>query len=213
MKLLYYPYAPYCRKVLLAFFEKGISFEREICAPFDKAHKARLKAVHPLGTVPLLVADGEIFTESSIIIEYVDMLPSEAPRLLPADPRAALRVRAFDRFGDASLMGPTAYLAWSLRKPADTQNTEKIAAQRAMVSTALGLMEEPLAKSAFLAGDALSMADLSPAAAITALLSDGSLGDLAAWPNVAAWYARMTSRPSFRATVDECAKVERPPGF
>lgn len=214
MKLFHYPHAPFTRKVLLAAFEKEIAFDEQICPPFEREAKAALRAVHPLATVPLLVADdGEVMTESSIIIEHLDMVSTRGPMLLPADPRAALRVRALDRFSDAHLMGPTAYLAWATRKPAETQNTEKIQAQRGIVETALGLADRRLAEQPFFAGDALTMADLSPTAAIACQLSDGTLKDLDRWPNVVRWYEGMLARPSFQRILDACSKVPLPPGF
>jgi len=213
MKLLHYPHAPYSRKVLLAAYEKGVAFESEICAPFEKAAKERLRGIHPLGTVPLLVDGDEIMTESSIIVEYFDLASESGPVLVPRDPRVALRARTIDRFGDSYLMGPTAYLAWSLRKTVETQNTDKIRSQRATVETALGLADGWLGERAFLAGDALTMGDLSPVSAISCLLSDRTLPDLSCWPNVARWYQAMIARPSFVKVLEECAKVPLPPGF
>jgi glutathione S-transferase len=213
MRLFYYPHAPFSRKVLLAAHEKGVEVERELSLPFDREAKGRLRAAHPLATVPLLVDGDEIITESSLIVEYLDLASDEAPRLVPPDPREALRVRALDRFGDSYLMAPTQYLAWSLRKPPEAQNTAKIEAQRAMLETALGIADARLASREFLAGAALSMGDLSSTAAISCLLSDRTLPDLARWPSVAAWHARMTARASFRRILEECATVPLPPGF
>jgi glutathione S-transferase len=214
MKLHYYPHAPYSRKVLLGAYEKGVQFERILCAPFDGAAKAALKSVHPLATIPLLEDGAEIVTESSLILEYFDLVSPGSVRLIPEDPREALRVRALDRFGDAHLMGPTVYLAWALRKPVEQQNAEKIAAQRRTVETALGLLEARLADGRrFLAGTALTMGDCSSVAALSCLLSDGSLPSLDPWPRVGAWYRHLTTRPSFAAILDECQSVPLPPGF
>ncbi len=213
MKLLHYPHAPYSRKVLLAAYEKEVSFDGEICAPFERPAKERLRALHPLATVPLLLDGEETFTESSIIVEYFDLASKRGPLLVPHDAQVALRARAIDRFADAHLMSPTAYLAWSTRKPAEQQNTEKIRAQRGVVDTALGFLDRWLAGSPFLVGDALTMADLSPVSAISCLLSDRTIPDLTPWPNVARWYEAMIGRPSFVALLAECAKVPLPPGF
>lgn len=214
MKLSNYPHAPYSRKVLLAAYEKEVAFESVVCPPFDREAKEALKRVHPLATVPLLVADdGEVMTESSIIIEYLDQVSTRGPELLPSDRRAALRARAFDRFSDSNLMGPTAYLAWALRKPVETQNTEKIAAQRKTLETALALADAALGKHAFCAGDAITIADLSPAAAISCQLSDKTIPGLDAWPNVKRWFEAMKARPSFVRIFEDCTRVPLPPGF
>jgi glutathione S-transferase len=213
MRLHYYPHAPYSRKVLFGAYEKGVTFERAICAPFDKDAKAALKAVHPLATVPLLVDGSEVVTESSLILEYFDLVSPGGARLVPEDPREALHVRALDRFGDSNLIGPTVYLAWALRRPAEQQNAEKVAANRRTMETALGLLEARLDGREFLGGSAVGMGDCSSVAALSCLLADGSLASLDPWPRVGAWYARLVARPSFQAILEECRTVPLPPGF
>lgn len=213
MKLFHYPHAPYSRKVLLAAYEKGVDFESILSRPWEKEEKAALKAAHPLATVPLLVDGDEVFTESSIAVERLDQATQGGTRLIPADPREALRVRAWDKLGDSHLMGPTAYLAWSLRKTPETQNVEKIKAQRNTLEIALRLANEQLGKTTFLGGDALTMADLSPVSAISCLLSDKTIPGLDAWPNVARWYRDVTARPSFVRILEECKAVPLPAGF
>jgi len=48
-------------------------------------------AVNPQGLVPALEEDGQVFTQSLAIIEYLDEVHPH-PRLLPAEPRARARV-------------------------------------------------------------------------------------------------------------------------
>lgn len=212
-KLFYYPHAPYSRKVLFAAYEKRVSFERAVCKPFEPADKAALRAVHPLATVPLLVTDDGVWTESSVIVEYFGLVSAEGPKLIPDDPREALQVRALDRLADAHLMGPTAYLGWALRKPPETQNLEKIAGQRRALETALGLLEERLARHAWVSGADVGFADCSPVGALSSALFDGTLKDLTPWPAVTRWYERIVERPSFRAVLEDCRSVDLPPGF
>jgi glutathione S-transferase len=213
VRLFYYPHAPYSRKVLLAAYERGVSFERELSLPWDGEHRKKLRAVHPLATLPLLEDGDDLVTESSLEVEWIDLAGTTGERLVPGDAREAIRVRSWDRFGDSHLMGPTVYLAWSLRKPVEQQNPDKIASQRKTVDTALTIADRRLQGRSFLAGDRLSMADLSSFAALSCMLSDKTLADLATWPSLAAWYERVASRPSFAGITDECATVPLPPGF
>jgi glutathione S-transferase len=213
MKLYYYPYAPYSRKVLLAAHERGVTFERDVCAPFIPTDKKRLKAAHPLATVPLLVDGDDVFTESSLIVEHFDLVAGDDRPLIPRDPRRALPVRAMDRFGDSHLMGPTAYIAWASRKPEEKQNTEKLRAQRDVIDIAMRILEGICSRQAFLVGEELSLGDLSPAAAISCMLVDKTLATLDPWPNVERWYKGIIERPSFVAILDECKTVPLPPGF
>lgn len=51
------------------------------------------RRLNPLGRVPVLVDDGEVFTQSLAILEYLEERYPEPP-LLPRDPVARARVRA-----------------------------------------------------------------------------------------------------------------------
>ena len=213
MRLVHYPHAPYSRKVLLAAYETETAFDSEICPPFSAATRGTLDAFVPLATVPLLI-DGDLtLTESSIIVEHFDLLSTRGARLLASDPREALRARAIERFCDANLIGPTVYLAWSLRKPEASQNGPHIAAERTKLETALSMVDGWIGERRFVLGDQFSFADLSPAAAISCLLTDGTIRDLDRWKNVARWYHDISSRPSFARIVEECRSVSLPPGY
>ena len=65
MKLYYHPLSTFSQKVLLAFYEKGIEFEREVVNLMDPEGRKRLEAIYPYGKVPLLVVGGPRFEEGS----------------------------------------------------------------------------------------------------------------------------------------------------
>ncbi len=211
--LHYYPQAPYSRKVLLAAHEKQIVFEKVICPPHDVAAKQRLRVVHPLATVPLLVDGDAVLTESSIIVEHFDLISDRGPRLISDDRATALRQRALDRFSDAHVIAPSTYIVWTMRKPPAEQNVEKMRAERAALAVALGILDAALEREEFVAGEAITIADMAPAASVSCMLMDGVLADLTAWPSLARWYDAMIKRPSFLAIFEECATVPLPPGF
>jgi glutathione S-transferase len=213
MKLYMFPHSPYSRKVLLAIYEKGLTVDSETVIPHDRSAKERLLGIYPIFTLPLLVLDdGSPLPESSIIVEHLDLMSAAGPLLLPADPKEALHVRAWDRLGD-HLLAATAYLAFALGKPAEKQNAERIAANRRMVRAVLDLVERKLLVSTYLHGDGLTLADLGPLCAVASLLSDGSLGGLEPWPGVASWFARVTSRLSWQRIGDDCRAVPLPTGL
>ena len=73
MKLYYFPLSTYSQKVLTALYEKGAEFESEQVRLFDEAERERYREIYPLGRIPLLVLDdGHLIPESSIIVEYLD---------------------------------------------------------------------------------------------------------------------------------------------
>jgi glutathione S-transferase len=73
-------------------------------------------ALNPNGVVPTLDHDGEIITDSSVIIEYLDEIVPEPQRFTPEAPVARAKMRALMRFIDempaAAVRVPTFNLAF-----------------------------------------------------------------------------------------------------
>jgi glutathione S-transferase len=65
---------------------------------FDQMRPEYLK-LNPDGVVPTLVHDGKPIRESTIINEYIDAAV-EGPKLVPADPLKAARMREFTGYVD-----------------------------------------------------------------------------------------------------------------
>jgi glutathione S-transferase len=104
-----HPFSSYTQKVLIALYENGTPFEFRCLGPATSEHAAEWLRRWPLRKFPIL-ADGERnIVESSIIIEYLQLVHSGLVRLLPADPLAALDVRFLDRFFDLHVMHPVQF--------------------------------------------------------------------------------------------------------
>src|SRR3546814_7451437 len=54
LKLYYHPFASFCQKVLIAFYEGGVAFEPEIVDLGDPQSRAAFAAVWPLAKFPVL---------------------------------------------------------------------------------------------------------------------------------------------------------------
>ena len=78
---------------------EGIAFEFVNDPPYEPG--SRVKELNPLAKVPVLIADdGEVFYDSPVVAEYLELLAVE-PAFLPADRAAALRVRRWRRWRTA----------------------------------------------------------------------------------------------------------------
>lgn len=74
----------FVRAVRMVAHEKGVPYEHNPATP----HSDEVKAVNPLGKVPVMRHDGLEIAESMAIARYIDTA-FDGPALVPTDPRAA----------------------------------------------------------------------------------------------------------------------------
>jgi len=98
MKLYTYFRSSAAWRVRIALALKGISTDHEfihLLKNGGQQRSAAFRAVNPMGLVPALVLDdGTVLTQSIAIMEYLEETHPEPP-LLPEDPEARARARAF----------------------------------------------------------------------------------------------------------------------
>lgn len=90
----------YYNKVKMALLEKGIPFEEEFVRTGSK--EEGVLSCSPLAKVPFIRTAQGALCESQAIVDYLEALQPE-PRLLPADPWAAAKVRELTTFIDLHL--------------------------------------------------------------------------------------------------------------
>lgn len=86
----------YYNKAKMVLLEKGLPFEEEYQS-FEALKGEAARAASPIGKVPFLKTPQGTLCESAVICEYLERLAPE-PRLLPADPWAAAKVREVSQF-------------------------------------------------------------------------------------------------------------------
>ena len=103
---------PYAQRAWIALVEKGISFESKIVDLKDKDPEFetlyRRANPNPLmsSKVPVLVIDNTfVYTESNVVCEAIDELWPNAPALLPMEPEARAKARAFSSIVYDSIFG------------------------------------------------------------------------------------------------------------
>ena len=190
----------YTRVVCMVCEEKGIDYvltERPLGAP-------EIRAIHPLGKMPVLRhGDVELF-ESKAIATYLDH-SFPGPSIFPSDPRlAALTeqwVSLVNTVMDRTLIR-TYLVAYIAPKTSDGKpDREAIEAVMPALREQLGILDHAVAKTGYLVGDQFTFADINllPILHRVGQAPEGAKA-IAAATHLAAYYERHAARPSFRST-------------
>jgi glutathione S-transferase len=148
-------------------------------------------ARNPNGQVPTLeLPDGSFLPESGAILHYL----AEGTPLLPADRLAHARCLQWMFFEQYSHEPCIAVARAILRyQPPDSPRRAELPKLQERGRKALGVMEQHLEGVPFFAGERYSIADIA-LYAYTHCAADGGF-DLAAYPAVNAWLARVRAQP------------------
>jgi len=198
--------SPFARAVLLGLEEKGRGWRLQPLAPGASKSPEYLDR-HPFGRVPAVEHGGFQFYETQAVLRYVDRIYPE-PSLTPADPRQAARMDQIMGINDwylfAHASAPIGFprvVAPRIGFPADGSKVAD-ALPRAMVC--FSELARLLGDQPFLAGAALSLADLMVAPQLSLLMEcEEGQALMAPLPGLKAWLARMEERPSMIATTWE----------
>lgn len=197
MKLFASLTSPYARKIRIILAEKGLPFELVVDSPWET--NTRIPEVNPLGKVPALVTDDEIFFDSPVIAGYLETLGAP-PRLLPQEPIDAVRVRQLEALADGVIDAAVAIVLESRRPEAQRSETE-VAYQKQKIERALAELERRASADKWLYADALSLGDIAAGVALAYLdLRLPQYDWRAAQPRLTALAERLFARPSFADT-------------
>lgn len=199
MKLVATPTSPYARKIRVMLAEKKLPFELVVDSPWEPT--STIPEVNPLGKVPVLVTDdGEAFFDSPVIAGWIENL-SAPPRLLPADPVEAVRVRQLEALADGITDAVVAVVLEG-RRPEALRSEDVVARQLQKVERGLDRLEQLAVGRSWLHGDAISLGDISVGVMIGFIeLRLPQLDWKSGRPSLVSLIDRLFERPSFRDTV------------
>ena len=203
MKLYCDPISTSSRPVMMLVADFGLDVDLVVIDLFQNAHQApAFLALNPLGTVPVLVDDDFVLTESTAILKYLARRFELAG--YPQDPIDQIRVdEATARFSTAffgyhCLFGTYPRMLPQLAWMADTTKAEMAAVGAHGSQRYLAVLDRQLAdRGPYVCGAEVSVADYVGFAAIT--LADFVAFDFAPYPEVRAWIARMQGRDGWAA--------------
>jgi glutathione S-transferase len=200
------PGSPYVRAALLGLEEKGADYRLAAMALGESKTPAHLSR-NPFGRIPVLEHGDFRLYETQAILRYLDaFLPG--PSLRPASARALARMDQVIGIVDWYVMpfisvGISAervmsQLFWG-REPSE----ENIAKALPNAGVCVRELERLKGSAPFMAGDAVSIADLMLVPHIDYFAATPEGQDLMEDTSLIAWLDAMRARPSFQATQTE----------
>ena len=179
---------------------KGLAYRIDPIAPF--IGNEAFKRLSPLRRIPVLLEDGRVFNDSSVICQYLEDTHPE-PALYPADAAGRARARWLEEYADTALADA---LIWRLfyqkairryvfGEPSDEAVVRE--ALEAHIPRALDYLESQLPAEGFLFGS-LSIADVTIACMFRTAAFVRFVIDAARWPRSAAFVERVLALEPFR---------------
>jgi glutathione S-transferase len=191
-----HPLSSHCQKVKIACYELGVDFEPRHVDLGDPRERAAFVALWPTGKIPLLVTDGRVVPETSIMIEFLQQHHAGAQPLLPREAQQRLDVRLWDRLSDHYVMAPMMAIVGNELRPAAQRDPLVVESSLATLRMAYAMLERQLAGREWLAAPGFSMADCAAAPALFYAAT------LCPFPpectQLAAYFERLVARPSVR---------------
>lgn len=190
------------------------------------------KKMNPRGVVPVLVHDGNIIVESSVICAYLDDVFPDPP-LAPRNPVERATMRLWCKLPDDVLHMACATVSFAIsfgqqiKKQAGAGLEERLTKmpdparrerQRALIKKGIetpffrdhikvfdktfGEIETQLGRTKWLASDTFTLADIEILPYVERIDRLGLAGMWEDRPRLADWFARIKARPSFKAIAD-----------
>ncbi len=193
----------YVRSARLACAEKGISHDLQ---PLELGSDAHAK-LHPFRKVPAMRHGDFVLFETGAIGRYVDRV-FKGPALQPADGKELARMdqwmSAIADYCYQAMIREIVIQRVLVPMRGGKPDEAMIKAAWPKVEQQFGVVEQTLAKTPFLAGNSLSLADmlLVPILFYVKMQPEGG-ALLAKHKATSAWYDRLAARPSFGATMPD----------
>ena len=197
--------SPFVRKVLVFAAEKNIPLEHRSVNP-TTSDDPQFLAASPFRKIPAFIDGDFTLADSTAIVTYLEAKFPQ-PALIPTEPKARATAIWYEEVADTvqfpagqKIFFNRVVLPKFLGRAGDLAAADE--AQKTLLPPIYSYLEKVAPAAGFLVGNALSIADI----AVTSMLVNMHLCnagvDADRYPRLAAYYARISSRPSFAALIE-----------
>ena len=196
LKIFGHPMSTCTRMVLMTLAETSTPYELTVVDFAKGEHKQQPHlGRQPFGQIPALDDDGFALYESRAMARYIN--EKAGGKLVPSDAKGRA---AMDQWMSIETSNFTPHAMKFIFHHAfhRTQEAAVLEAAGKGLETALGVMETRLARSPFLVGDQLSLADVCFMPYIEYLMGTPVKETFAKFPHVASWWNKISERPTWK---------------
>jgi glutathione S-transferase len=163
-----------------------------------EARSPAYRAINEMGEVPVLV-DGDVtLSQSGVILDYISSKTGKLGGRSAAERREVLRWMFWDNHKLSGVAGPTRFLMNFL--PVDKRPEAVIAFNQGRLKAAYTILNDHLAKSDWIVGDQVTIADLS---CCGYLFYQEPFGFVRTdWPNIDRWLGQLSDLPGWKHPYD-----------
>ncbi len=195
------PQSNFVRTARMACVEKGVPYTLSPAPP----HAPEVQAVHPLGKIPAMRHGDVTLGETKAICTYIDMA-FDGPPLMPRDAAGAARIEQWismvNTGFDPVLVRQYLRAYFFSGLPDGAPDRAQIDAALPKMRDMFALLDRELGARPYLAGNEFSLADAFLLPIMHYMRQMPESGEMVtASPNVAAWFDRVSARPSAKETV------------
>ena len=196
-----HPLSSFTWKALIAAYERDVAFEFRMLDPDHSENLARIGTLTPTGQFPAVVDGEREIVESNAVIEYFDLFHGRGEPMVPQDRREALEARMLTEvFDDYVHLQVQRIVGNALRAPAERDPTG-VEYAHGLIERCYLWLEKRLPAGQWASCGRFTIADCAAAPALFYADWVHPIGEHL--PKLAAYRARLLSRPSVARTVDE----------
>lgn len=164
---------------------------------------AEYKALHPIGTAPIITDGDVVLPESGAILSYIIAKYGDGRLTVGPDQPNFADYLYWLHFANGSMM-PSAVREMFFARIPGLADSEMVRGMRARLEAAYGLIETRLGEADYFAGPDLTAADIMNVFALTTM-REFVPRDISACPNLLAYLGRIGARPAYQRAM---AKAE-----
>jgi glutathione S-transferase len=162
------------------------------------ARSPEFRAVNEMGEVPVLVDGDTVLTQSGVILDYISSKTGKIGGRSAAERREVLRWLFWDNHKLSTQIGTTRFLMNFL--PVEKRPEAVIPFLQGRLKAAYTVLNDHLANRNWVAGEAVTIADLSCCGYLYYPEPYGF--DRADWPNIDRWLDRIAALPGWKHPYD-----------